>query len=55
MFWVVHIVSDCYVFVPGCLSLSQVQTVRMIQADPIVSVFHFVLFSLHCFWNVVLC
>ena len=35
-FWIVDIVSDCLVFVPGCLSLSSVQVLRMIPAASIV-------------------
>ena len=37
VFSMIHIVSDSFVFVPSCLSLSQVRVVSMVQAAPCVT------------------
>ena len=41
MFWVVYIVSDRLVFVPSCLSVSEVQVVKIIKAASLFRLFMF--------------
>ena len=51
----VHIVSDSFVFFPGCLSLSQVQVVSKIQAAPSVTFVRVVFGSSQVCYVVSLC